>query len=206
VILDNLSANKTPAIRASPRTHPTAGPTCRCTKVSDAEYDEANAWLDRAGVMRVLELSAAAFQDAGESADALLDSVGTRYVEAWQSEANLMSYPQAVAEVMEFRAGEGEHLGMSAGERLMTLNHLFLIHRYKIWAVYYVSPTDDNRYQAQKMKTHGLFSDVHDEVGHIIVADVNAEGVKPPPDRNRLNALIQRKHPYAPVDLAVQSQ
>ena len=83
----------------------------------------------------------------------------------------------------------------------MTLNHLFLIHRYKIWAVHYVSPTDDNRYQAQKMKTHGLFSDVHDEVGHIIVADVSTEGVKAllAPDRDRLNALIQRQHPYTPV-------
>ena len=91
-------------------------------------------------------------------------------------------------------------------KRLMTLNHLFLVHRYKIWAVHYVSPTDDNRYQAQKMKTHGLFSDVHDEVGHIIVADVSAEGVRAllAPDRDRLNALIQRKEPYAPVDVAAQ--
>src|SRR5207253_4101088 len=32
-------------------------------------------------------------------------------------------------------------------KRLMTLTHLFLIHRYKLWAVHYVSPTDDNRYQ-----------------------------------------------------------
>jgi isocitrate lyase len=89
-------------------------------------------------------------------------------------------------------------------KRLMTLNHLFLIHRYKAWAVHYVSPTDDNRYQAQKMKTHGLFSDVHDEVGHIIVADVSAEGVKAllAPDRDRLNALIERRDPYAPVDVA----
>jgi len=91
-------------------------------------------------------------------------------------------------------------------KRLMTLNHLFLIHRYKIWAVHYVSPTDDNRYQAQKMKTHDLYSDVHDEVGHIIVADVSAEGVKAllAPDRDRLNTLIQRKYPYAPVDVSEQ--
>jgi isocitrate lyase len=91
-------------------------------------------------------------------------------------------------------------------KRLMTLCHLFLVHRYKIWAVHYVSPTDDNRYQAQKMKTHGLFSNVHDEVGHIIVADVSAEGVKAllAPDQDRLNALIQRKYPYAPVDVAEQ--
>ena len=91
-------------------------------------------------------------------------------------------------------------------KRLMTLNHLFLVHRYKIWSVHYVSPTDDNRYQAQKMRTHGLFSDVHDEVGDVIVADVSAEGVKAllAPDRDRLNALIQRKYPYEPVDVAAQ--
>jgi isocitrate lyase len=91
-------------------------------------------------------------------------------------------------------------------KRLMTLNHLFLVHRYKIRSVYYVSPTDDNRYQAQKMSTHGLFSNVHDEVGDVIVADVSAAGVKAllAPDRDHLNALIQRKHPYVPVDVAAQ--
>ena len=82
-------------------------------------------------------------------------------------------------------------------KRLMTLTHLFLIHRYKTWSVHYVSPTEDNRYQAQKMKTHGLFSDVHDEVGQIIVADVSAENVKEllAPDRARLEALIQKRYP-----------
>jgi isocitrate/methylisocitrate lyase len=89
-------------------------------------------------------------------------------------------------------------------KRLMTLNHLYLIHRYKIWSVHYVSPTEDNRYQAQKMKSHGLFIDVHDDVGDIIVADVSAEGVKAllTPDRKRLTALIQRASPYAPGDVA----
>ena len=84
-------------------------------------------------------------------------------------------------------------------KRLMTLIHLFLVHRYKAWAVHYVSPTDDNRYQAQKMKAHGLFSDVHDEVGHVIVADVNADGIRAllAADRNRLNALIDRTYPAA---------
>jgi isocitrate lyase len=89
-------------------------------------------------------------------------------------------------------------------KRLMTLNNLFLIHRYKIWSIHFVSPTDDNRYQAQKMKSHGLFSDVHDEVGHIIVADVSPDGVKAllAPDRSSLNALIERKPPYLSVDVA----
>jgi isocitrate lyase len=91
-------------------------------------------------------------------------------------------------------------------KRLMTLNHLFLIHRYRIWSVHYVSPTEDNRYQAQKMKTHGLFSDVHDEVGDVIVADVSTDGVKAllTPDQDHLNALVQRTYPYVPVDVATQ--
>jgi isocitrate lyase len=82
-------------------------------------------------------------------------------------------------------------------KRLMTLIHLFLVHRYKAASVHYVSPTDDNRYQAQKMKTHGLFSDVHDEIGDIIVADVNAESVKTllAPDHARLQAVIERRYP-----------
>ena len=82
-------------------------------------------------------------------------------------------------------------------KRLMTLIHLFLVHRYRASSVHYVSPTDDNRYQAQKMKSHGLFSDVHDEVGQVIVADVSAEGVKAllAPDRASLNDLIHQKYP-----------
>ncbi len=82
-------------------------------------------------------------------------------------------------------------------KRLMTLIHLFLVHRYKPSTVHYVSPTEDNRYQAQKLKTHGLFSDVHDEVGQIIVAEVSADGVQAllAADRARLADLIQRRYP-----------
>jgi isocitrate lyase len=82
-------------------------------------------------------------------------------------------------------------------KRLMTLTHLFLIHRYKIVSVHYVSPTDDNRYQAQKMKDHGIFSDVHSEVGHIIVADVNAERIAEllESDRAALQRLIDKTDP-----------
>ena len=62
-------------------------------------------------------------------------------------------------------------------KRLMTLIHLFLVHRYKADSVHYVSPTDDNRYQTAKMKTHGIFNSVNDEIGEIIVADVNVERI-----------------------------
>jgi isocitrate lyase len=86
-------------------------------------------------------------------------------------------------------------------KRLMTLVHLFLIHRYKIDSVHYVSPTEDNRYQARKMSTHGLFSNVHEEVGHIIVANVDPEGIKEllEPDRKELARLIDKRR--APVEV-----
>ncbi|WP_099023415.1 isocitrate lyase ICL2 [Mycolicibacterium palauense] len=62
-------------------------------------------------------------------------------------------------------------------KRLMTLIHLWLINRFKADAVYYVTPTEDNIYQTEKMKSHGIFSDVHKDVGEIIVADVNHDRI-----------------------------
>ena len=38
-------------------------------------------------------------------------------------------------------------------KRLMTLVHLWLVHRFKAEAVYYVTPTEDNVYQTEKMKS-----------------------------------------------------
>jgi isocitrate lyase len=77
-------------------------------------------------------------------------------------------------------------------KRLMTLAQLFLIHRYKIDSVHYLTPTDDNHRQTERMKAHGLFSAVNDEVGEIIVADVDKERLKElvDPDRVALRALI----------------
>jgi isocitrate lyase len=76
-------------------------------------------------------------------------------------------------------------------KRLMTLNQLFLIHRYKIDSVHYLTPTEDNHRQTERMKTRGLFSQVNDEVGEIIVADVNTELIaKLMADRTALAALI----------------
>ena len=86
-------------------------------------------------------------------------------------------------------------------KRLMTLAHLWLIHRYDADQVHYVSPTEDNRYQTQKMKTHGLFSKVHDEVGQIIVADVNDERIEELllEDCEALGELLRKKYPASVV-------
>jgi isocitrate lyase len=62
-------------------------------------------------------------------------------------------------------------------KRLMTLLHLFLIHRYKAASIHYLTPTQDNHRQSASMQRLGLFESTTEEVGEIIVADVNAAAV-----------------------------
>ncbi len=80
-------------------------------------------------------------------------------------------------------------------KRLMTLIHLWLINRFEADAVYYVTPTEDNVYQTEKMKSHGIFADVYPEVGEIIVADVNHPRITEllAPDREALQRLIRKE-------------
>ena len=80
-------------------------------------------------------------------------------------------------------------------KRLMTVVHLWLVNRFKADAVYYVAPTEDNRYQTEKMKAHGIFSSVKEDVGEIIVADVNQERITEllAPDRVALQKLIRKQ-------------
>jgi isocitrate lyase len=80
-------------------------------------------------------------------------------------------------------------------KRLMTLVHLWLVNRFKAEAVYYVTPTEDNLYQTDKMKSHGIFSDVHQDVGEIIVAELNQPRIEEllAPDREALGRLIRKE-------------
>ena len=80
-------------------------------------------------------------------------------------------------------------------KRLMTLIHLWLVHRFKADAVYYVTPTEDNQYQTEKMKSHGIFSEVYQEVGEIIVAEVNKSRIEEllTQDREALRKLILKE-------------
>lgn len=79
--------------------------------------------------------------------------------------------------------------------RLMTLAHLFLLHRYKAGLVHYLSPTEDNQHQAQKMKRLGIFGKVDTEAQLIIVASVNNARIAEllNPDRVVLKKLISKQ-------------
>jgi isocitrate lyase len=78
-------------------------------------------------------------------------------------------------------------------KRLMTVVQLFLFHRYKVDSAHYVTPTEDNQRQAEGMKKQGLYRLVNEEVGEIIVADVDDARVKAllAPDRSALMELIK---------------
>src|SRR5215208_1557305 len=80
-------------------------------------------------------------------------------------------------------------------KRLMTLVHLWLVHRFKAEAVYYVTPTEDNIYQTEKMKSHGIFRDVQQDVGEIIVAEVNQSRIEEllASDREALGRLVRKE-------------
>jgi isocitrate lyase len=80
-------------------------------------------------------------------------------------------------------------------KRLMTLVHLFLVHRFKADSVHYVTPTEDNQYQVAKMKSHGIFDEVNTEVGQIIVADVDHQRISEllAPDQEALKKLILKQ-------------
>jgi isocitrate lyase len=82
-------------------------------------------------------------------------------------------------------------------KRLMTVTQLFLIHRYNASAVHYVTPTEDNEFQTQRMKSAGIFSDVHTEIGQITVAQVNKDRVAEllKPDRRQLSEITRKTSP-----------
>ena len=81
--------------------------------------------------------------------------------------------------------------------RLMTLVQLFLIHRYRAGSLHYLTPTEDNQAQTQRMQDLGIFTIVRTEIGHIIVADVNRErvGELVRPQGDSLAELITRPIP-----------
>jgi len=85
----------------------------------------------------------------------------------------------------------------SRKKRLMATIELFLIHRYSAKALHYVAPTEDNERHTQRMKNIGIFSEVHPEIGQIIVAQVNKERVAEllQPDRVRLLEMIRKTAP-----------
>jgi isocitrate lyase len=79
----------------------------------------------------------------------------------------------------------------------MTLVQLFLIHRYRAGSLHYLTPTEDNRSQTERMQDLAIFSVVRTEIGQIIVAEVNRERVAElvRPEGDALAELIRKPIP-----------
>ncbi|MBK7596981.1 MAG: isocitrate lyase family protein [Acidobacteria bacterium] len=89
----------------------------RLYAVAEGEYKIAIDWLDRRGIMKQIAEAAESFKSGQEtSLDAMFDRVAARFLEAWEDEAGLRTFGEAVAEVLEFRASEGEPIKMNADE------------------------------------------------------------------------------------------
>lgn len=91
--------------------------------VSEAELTAADEWLQTNGLAALVSQAAADLkQGALKSADDALNQSFDKLVDAWQAEANVKTYAEAVAEVMTFRIGEGAQFPMSPDEWLAFAN------------------------------------------------------------------------------------
>ena len=92
--------------------------------VPEEDYANATAWLAAAGLLPVIAAGARQFLQAKDaSIDAMLDEVIARFLDAWQAEAGVKTYAQAVADAMKFRSGRGESFAMTADEWLAFAMH-----------------------------------------------------------------------------------
>jgi isocitrate lyase len=86
--------------------------------VPEEELRQARAWLVRVGLMPLIERNAKMARDVGVglTVERLLDAIDTRYSEVWQAEAGLKTYGEAVGDILELRASEGEQSEMTVDE------------------------------------------------------------------------------------------
>ncbi len=76
--------------------------------LADSEYGITNARLERQGILGLVSDAVNQWRQNGQdSIDDLFDQVESRFVAAWEDDAGLMTYADAVAEVLAF--GESEH-------------------------------------------------------------------------------------------------
>ncbi|MDX7436306.1 isocitrate lyase, partial [Klebsiella pneumoniae] len=79
-----------------------------------SEYAAAGGWLERQGIFGLVSDAVNAWREDGQqSIDGIFDQVESRFVAAWEDDAGLMTYGEAVADVLEFGQSEGEPIGMA---------------------------------------------------------------------------------------------
>jgi len=83
----------------------------------EGEYAAADAWLKGHGITALIDEAAASWaKDRTQSLDGLFDRVESQFIDAWQDDAGLETYGNAVGEVLKFKESEGEALSMKPAE------------------------------------------------------------------------------------------
>src|SRR5450631_1995568 len=83
--------------------------------IPEGAHALATSWLERKGLLGQVTEAVAAYGDGkASSLDTIFDAVASRFAAAWEEDAGLETYGDAVAEVLDFRASEGEPLETSA--------------------------------------------------------------------------------------------
>src|SRR4029453_18327170 len=72
------------------------------------EHTVAREWLERRGILALAAEAVAIYLEGKETLDAMFDRLAARFLDAWEDEAGLNTFGEAVAEVIEFRGSEGE--------------------------------------------------------------------------------------------------
>ena len=85
--------------------------------VEDADYATTLAWFERVGLLAWLDRETAEHKvNPGRTTDQFIDDASNRFLEAWQDEAGLATFGDAVAEVLESRVAAGEAVDMGVEE------------------------------------------------------------------------------------------
>ncbi|MCB0419028.1 MAG: isocitrate lyase, partial [Bdellovibrionales bacterium] len=81
--------------------------------------------------------------------------------------------------------------------RLISLMHLFLVHRYRVKKVHYLSPTEDNYMQIEGMRALGFYRSVNKELGEVVVAEVSRDFIESAlgEDQGDLRRVIHKSEP-----------
>ncbi|MDP1830250.1 MAG: isocitrate lyase ICL2 [Archangium sp.] len=92
--------------------------------VSDEEFTQADEWLTKNGISAAIAEAVAQYKSkALKNVDEALDKGFDKLVDAWQVEAGVKTYAEAVAAAMEFRAIEGAQFPITPQEWLAFANN-----------------------------------------------------------------------------------
>ena len=84
--------------------------------VSEVEYQAAFAWLTSAGLDAAIAEAANQIGSGTATIEKGYDELVNQYLDAWQAEAGLKTFGEAVADMLDFRTTEGEKFPMSKEE------------------------------------------------------------------------------------------